>query len=318
MQVIEWANLNTGFVMAVLTAVYVIATIWIVYESRRNNRLMALFEKDRLRPHVVFWVEAEMRTHGQYFSSIMFVGKVRNEGASTAHDIKITTTPKLIARQSIEKENKKAYYTPSFLEEPTSVLVPKQMLVENIGPTKFILEDNDEQDLVFKVDIEYKDIDGGKYSSDYVIDLSRNKNQMFSENEQEKAFFNLVENIDKTADTLEKINQTLNQPDRSNLFNKEIGLELNDRQVELLNDIVRLEKESSTCGDNWLLSEVIGRTYILKASPDEKVELDVKTPDIHALAQAGYLRGYYSDDTFWFYISPSAESLVTKPPNNGN
>jgi len=314
-EIIAWANINTGFLMAVLTAVYVIATIWIVYESRRNNRLMSLFEKDRVRPHIVFWIEAEMQTHGQYFSMIQFVGKVRNEGASTAHDVRITTTPKLSARQSVEKEDKHAYNTPSFLENPTSILVPKQMLIETIGPTEFLLEDNDDNDLKFNVMIEYKDIGGEKYSSTYLIDLSRNRKQLFAEDVQAKAFYSLVEKAGSAARSLEDINRTLNQPDRSNLFQKEAGLELSGRQVKLLSDIVQADKESETAGEGWLLSEAIGKTSIRKTSPKGKLELDAKTCDIQALSQAGHIRGYYRNNIFWFYVAPSAESFVKKSPN---
>ena len=308
-EIIAWANINTGFLMGVLTTVYVIATIWIVYESRRNNRLTALFEKDRSRPHIIFWIESEMRTHGEYYSSIEYVGKVRNEGASTAHDVKISTTPKLSARQGIDKEDKGAYYTPSFLENPTSVIVPKQMLVEAIGPTKFLLEDNNDSDLKFDVLIEYSDINEDKYSTEYKIDLSRNKGRMFTEDEQAKAFFNMIENVSNAAKSLEDINHTLNQPDRSNLFQKEAGLELNNHQSMLLKNIIQTEKESETEGGIWFLAETIGKTSIRKHSSKGELEIDAETQDIQALSQAGFLRGYYRENIFWFYVAPSAEPL---------
>lgn len=114
---IAWSNANTGFLMALLTAVYVLATIWIVYESRKNNRLMVIFEKDRVRPHVVFWVESDMQAHGKYFTAIDYIGKIRNEGASTAHDIQITTIPKLRARQGIDKVGENAYSRLLFLKK---------------------------------------------------------------------------------------------------------------------------------------------------------------------------------------------------------
>ncbi len=301
--------------MAVLTAVYVIATLWIVHESRRNNRLMSLFEKDRMRPHVIFWVEPEMRTLGEQFSMIEFVGKVRNEGASTAHDIKITTTPKIIARQSIDRDDDEKLYTPTFLEKPTSILVPKQVLVENIGPTKFLLEDNDDDSLKFNVLIEYKDAAGTIYSSTYKIDLSRNKSQTFPEDKQAKAYFTLVENIGSVARSLEEINRTLNQPDRSNIFAKEKGLELNQRQIELLRQIVDSEKNLENDGETWHLSEIIGQNSIGRESSNGPIKLDAETRDIQTLCQAGHLRGYYSDDVLWFYVSPSADSELKNIEN---
>jgi hypothetical protein len=244
---VEWSNANTGFLMALLTAVYVIATILIVYESRRNNRLMLMIEKDRTRPHVVFWVESEMRTHGKYFNAIDYIGKIRNEGASTAHDIRITTIPKLRARQGIDKEGENAYYTPTFLEEITSILVPNQTIIENIGPTKFLLEDNDDESLKFKIQIEFSDVGGEKYSTEYDIDLSKNRNCFYTEDSYAKAYFNLVEKATDAAKSLERINRSLNQPDRSNMYIRE-DLELNDQQVELIRKIAEAEQQSERKG----------------------------------------------------------------------
>ncbi len=311
-EIIEWSNRNTGFLMALLTAVYVIATIWIVYESRRSNRLAALFEKDKNRPHVIFWIESEMQTHGQNFSMIEFVGKVRNEGASTAHDIKITSSPKLSARQDVDK---KIYYTPSFIENTTSILVPKQMLVEAIGPTKYLLEDNEDKNLKFDVLIEFCDMHGEKYSTNYKIDLSRNKSRMFTEDEQAKAYFNLVESVSNAASSLHEINETLNQPDRSNTFNVKIGLELNDRQAELLFRIVKAEVSAEKKGDIWHLSECIGKTSIRRMSAGNEHELDVEAQDVQTLCQAGFLRGYYRNNILWFHVSPFAEREVNEKPN---
>lgn len=303
--VIEWSNSNTGFIMALLTAVYVIATIWIVYESRRNNRLMVLFEKDRKNPHVIFWVESEMQTHGEYFTSIDFIGKIRNEGASTAHNVQITTVPKLRARQGIESEGENAYFTPTFLEEKTSVLVPNQTIFENIGPTKFLLEDNDDQSLRFKIHIEFTDVSGKKYSTKYDIDLSRNRNRMYNEDSQAKAFFTLVEKVSDAATSLEKINTTLNQPDRSNVFVRE-DLELNEKQKKVLKDISKAEQQTNTIGNTWFLREVIGKTSICRTA--DNVELEVEAQDIQTFCRAGYLRGYYSDGTLWFYVAPSVNN----------
>lgn len=303
--VIEWSNSNTGFLMALLTAVYVIATILILYESRRNNRLMISFERDRNRPHVVFWVESEMETQDQYFSTIGFVGKIRNEGASTAHNVKITTEPKLIARQGVGAGGKDIYRTPTFLEEKTSILVPNQTISEDIGPTEFLLKDNDDKELLFKVSIECSDVDGQVYSTEYNIDLSRNKNRIYTEDSKSKAYFSLVEKVSVAAESLERINTTLNQPDRSNIYIRE-NLVLNDKQKALLEYITKLEKDTDTNGNSWFLSEVIGKTSIRRAI--DEVELEVETQDIQTLCRAGYLRGYYSDSTLWFYTAPSVKN----------
>ncbi len=305
LQFIEWTNFNTGFLMANLTAVYVLATIWIVYETRRSNRLAANFEKDRVRPHVVFWVETQQETHGQFFSSISFVGKIRNEGASTAHDVSIITNPKIVARLSTEKGNEGLYYTPSFLEEPTSIIVSKQEIAEIIGPTKFLLEDNNKNNLVFETNIKYKDINGTQYSTSYKIDLSRNREKLFAENEQEKAFFKMVEDIGNSSIALDRINHTLNQPDRSNSFYVNENIDPSPKQLDLFYQIKSLEDQGASTGEQWILNEVIGRTYISQFLKDKEIELDVRIQDIHALIRAGYLQGYYQNNNLWFCVCVS-------------
>jgi len=304
-KVIEWSNSNTGFLMALLTAVYVIATLLILYENRRNNRLMISFEKDRKRPHVVFWVESEMKTHDQCVNSIDFVGKIKNEGESTAHNIKVTTEPKLIARQGVGSDGKEIYRTPTFLEEKTSILVPNQTVSEYIGPTKFLLNDNGDKALDFIVYIEFSDLGGLLYSTEYNIDLSRNKDRFYNEGRKSQAYFNLVEQVSSAAKSLERINATLNQPDRSNVYIRE-KLELNNKQEALIESIVKIEKNTNTNGNSWFLQEVIGKTSI-RRSIDES-ELEVETQDIQTLCRAGYLRGYYSNDILWFYTAPSIKN----------
>jgi hypothetical protein len=302
---IGWSNVNTGFLMALLTAVYVLATILIVYESRTNNRLMVMFEKDRVRPHVVFWVESEMQTHGKYFTAIDYIGKIRNEGKSTAHDIRVTTIPKLRARQGIDKEDENAYYTPAFLEETTSILVPNQTIVENIGPTKFLLEDNDDESLKFKIHINFSDVGGEKYSTEYDIDLSRNRNQMYREDSYAQAYFNLVEKVTDAAQSLESINRSLNQPDRSNMYIRE-DLELNDRQVELMRKIAEAERQLEKEGAIWILREVVGKTCISRTV--DNFEIEVETHDIQTLCRSGHLRGQYSNGSLSFYVAPLAKN----------
>jgi hypothetical protein len=120
----------------------------------------------------------------------------------------------------------------------------------------------------------------------------------------------MVEKVSDAANLLEDINHTLNQPDRSNLFRKEVGLELSQRQIDLLRRIVKADKGSEKQGDIWYLVEAIGKTSVYRASANSQIELDVDTQDIHALSQAGHIRGYYSNNTFYFYIAPSAEFVA--------
>lgn len=171
--------------------------------------------------------------------------------------------------------------------------------------------------LRFQVSIEYKDINGEEYKTEYEIDFARNKGRMFSEDKQAKAFFKLIKNMESAAESLSDINRTLNQPDRSNLFQKDTELVLSSGQQRLLKNIVEVEKESGTEGETWLLAETIGKTIIRKHPDKGELELDVNIKDIHVLSQAGLLRGYYRDNIFWFHVAPLSKSCDNKSQNNG-
>lgn len=168
-----------------------------------------------------------------------------------------------------------------------------------------MLEDNDDESLKFKIHIEFSDVGGEKYSTEYNIDLSRNRNRMYREDSCAQAYFNLVEKVTDAAQSLKSINRSLNQPDRSKLYIRE-DLELNDRQVELIRKIAEAEQQSENKGAIWILREMIGKTSISRTIDD--FEIEVETHDIQTLCRSGHLRGQYSDGTLWFYVGPSAKN----------
>lgn len=72
-ELVAWDNENDGFMMGLLTALYLIATLWIVFESRRTNRLQAAaikqaadLETDRNRPYAVFNIDSRIATHSDH------------------------------------------------------------------------------------------------------------------------------------------------------------------------------------------------------------------------------------------------------------
>lgn len=69
-ELVACANENDGFMMGLLTALYLIATLWIVFESRRTNRLQAAaikqaadLETDRMKSGV-----RSCNVHSSHFS----------------------------------------------------------------------------------------------------------------------------------------------------------------------------------------------------------------------------------------------------------
>lgn len=88
---IEWCNMNSGFVMAVLTFIYVVATIIVAALMVRANRLTAhstntavQLDKERSKPSVVF----ELLPDIPFFNL-----RIRNIGLTTAHNIKFHVSP---------------------------------------------------------------------------------------------------------------------------------------------------------------------------------------------------------------------------------
>jgi hypothetical protein len=90
--VMDYLNHNSGAVQVVLTAIYVIATIYMLISMLRGNRLVrenvrliTKMETERLRPLVYFDLVADGAVEAI----------VKNIGATAAYDIKIDLSPKI-------------------------------------------------------------------------------------------------------------------------------------------------------------------------------------------------------------------------------
>jgi hypothetical protein len=88
MNVIKWLNENQGFVMSLLTAVYVIATIVIVYYNRKSIKEMKESREAESRPYVFANLQKDPRDTCFYF-------RIKNYGKSVAKIDSIVITPKL-------------------------------------------------------------------------------------------------------------------------------------------------------------------------------------------------------------------------------
>ena len=91
--IIQWCNDNQGFLMALLTGVYVLATIVIAllgahanFISQKNIATLTELEQERSRPFVDVRLENDIP---------FLVLTVSNHGQTPAYDVRITTTPRL-------------------------------------------------------------------------------------------------------------------------------------------------------------------------------------------------------------------------------
>lgn len=85
---IEWLNQNQGFVMSVLTAVYVLATIVIVVYNRKSIKEMQESRKAESRPYVFAYLHKDPR-------DLCFYLRIKNYGKTGALIENIEISPKL-------------------------------------------------------------------------------------------------------------------------------------------------------------------------------------------------------------------------------
>jgi hypothetical protein len=118
---IEWLNQNQGFVMSLLTAVYVIATVVIVIYNRKSIKEMQRSREEESRPYVFAHLNKDSR-------DLDFYLRIKNYGKTGAiiEQIKINPSLKFIHNTEIE----------TFLKNV--VLAPNQTL-------QFIVLDQEEE-----------------------------------------------------------------------------------------------------------------------------------------------------------------------------
>ena len=88
LMIIQWINRNQGFVMCILTFVYVLATIVIVYYNKKSINEMIKSREDDSRPYVFANIERDPRDRS-------FTFKVKNHGKSSAKIIRMEINPNI-------------------------------------------------------------------------------------------------------------------------------------------------------------------------------------------------------------------------------
>lgn len=145
--------------MAILTAVYAIATIVLVIVAQRQASLTqqsldfaSKAKKAKYRPYLVFDI---------VYEKVVAYARLRNSGASPAIDVRITVAPRLKWK---DKED-----GIGFVEKGVSFLAPNRELSQPFGWTGEFFEQYPE--LKFSGTISYKDSEGHAYSESFSIDL---------------------------------------------------------------------------------------------------------------------------------------------------
>lgn len=158
-EIILWTNTNQGFVSALLTFVYVVTTLGILYATWRQSKLTKTaldltlaVEKARSRPFVYF----DIQLRGLSVCAVL-----KNSGSTPALNLFVETNPK------IQIEGLGATKTPQVTSHEIACLLPEREIVELIdGNRRF-------HDLYpdphFKVSLRYSDMTGEAFAYDYAV-----------------------------------------------------------------------------------------------------------------------------------------------------
>jgi len=169
---INWLNQNAGATLAVLTAVYVLATIVLTVVairgasiSRQTLEATERLERERSRPYVTVNLVNQPR------GVIQMV--VENFGKTAAYDVKIQTTPEILILHGGE-----GVHPPAESEDPHPFIrhgipfLPPRMLQKNVIALSFKRFKAKYESKRFEGSVSCQDKDGHRYTDPLVIDLS--------------------------------------------------------------------------------------------------------------------------------------------------
>lgn len=166
---INWLNSNQGFVMAVLTLVYVGTTAFMAWLMRRTNQLAARnmelvleLERRRSRPYVLFDIVA--KDH-------IVRAVVRNAGRTVARNVTVTVTPAL-GRDGGAGERESP-----LTRQGIAYLAPGREFSDALdsGPSFF----GKYAEARFDGSVSYQDSDGLLHTEPFHIDLGFQKDLLF-------------------------------------------------------------------------------------------------------------------------------------------
>ena len=174
---ISWANTNSGFLLVLLTTVYVFTTIAILLSMAKSNKLVqrgiqqtASLEKSRVRPYMAIYMKFVIKNNGNKSqtelppSGFLFL---KNFGLSQAYNVSVSITPTLFHTAHADGGERK--FIPYFIENEIGSIAPGETLSDNVGFIGNIFKNIEHP--VFKGEITYNDSDGAEYLETFVLDI---------------------------------------------------------------------------------------------------------------------------------------------------
>lgn len=164
MKTINWLNQNQGFVMAILTLVYVAATIVIAWLTLRmmqlgqQNLAQALaLEKNRIRPYVLFNFVSDIEKRNT-------LATVKNAGLTPAYNVKVSIAPKLMHKGNPEERES------ALTAHKINLLPAGEVITDNLGFSPHFYQQYPQP--IFSGTIEYEDSESNSYKESFSFDLT--------------------------------------------------------------------------------------------------------------------------------------------------
>jgi hypothetical protein len=174
---IEWANQNSGFIMAVLTFVYALATIIIVLVTMRANKislasqkLQEKLEAQRIRPFISVAFELVWDDQNSAHTYIA----VKNCGLTMAEDISIQIDPVPFYTPIVN--GKKIRRVPFMLTNPIQTLAPGQEVSDSLGYAANLFKSFEKP--IFKGSVTYQNQTEDIFNDRFVIDWESMKDSV--------------------------------------------------------------------------------------------------------------------------------------------
>jgi len=168
MQTVNWLNQNQGFVMAMLTLVYVVTTIIIALLtlkattlSKKNLDMAIELEKNRLRPYVLFNISSSIAKKTTYAS-------IKNLGLTAAYNVRVSIQPKL----------EHLYDGESPLTAREILFLPPGEEVTDVIDSSPAFHQKYPNPL-FEGAVEYENLDADKFNEPFRIDLTFLKKRLY-------------------------------------------------------------------------------------------------------------------------------------------
>lgn len=181
---IEWLNMNQGFAMAILTFVYVVATVIIVYYNHKSIKELQETREAEGRPYVFTYLHKDPR-------DLCFYLRIKNYGKSGAKIKHLEIKPKLkLVDNKVETEFTK-----------NMILAPNQMV-------QFIVLEKSEETTKndYTVELKYASLGNNEknYSEKYDL-VIQYSHQMGYTDKKNSGFNDTANQLKNIADYLDSI-----------------------------------------------------------------------------------------------------------------